>query len=238
MTETRNYIWIIPLIAGILAIVSLLAPAAYFNFRFYGYSIMDNLWLWGLYAAPPYGSPVEFVPSPLVMIPSIVTTALIALSGILLIVFAAKAKGRSELLPVRNVSIMAGVLILASEILWLILVPLFFPIEAYWGTVPPGMTLTFWTLSYPYYGLSISIHNVGFGIIGGFIAAVLSFIGMGAAHYFSKQRPEKIPKTVVPATPIEKVEPIAKTDFLFCSECGAKIEDPNLKFCGNCGHEF
>lgn len=236
MAEARNYIWIIPLIAGILAIVSLLAPAAYFNFRFYGYSIMDNLWLWGLYAAPPYGTPVEFVPSPLVMIPSIITTALIAVSGSLLIVFAAKAKGRSKLLPVRNVSIMAGVLILASEILWLILVPLFFPMEDYWGVVPPGFELTFWSMSYM--GMSISIHNVGFGIIGGIIAAVLSFVGMGTAHYFSKQRPEKIPKTVVPVTPIEKVEPTAKSDFIFCPECGAKIEDPNLKFCGNCGHEL
>ena len=236
MTEGRKYVWIIPLIAGILAIVSLLAPAAYFSFSYYGYSILDNLWLWGLYAAPPYGTPVEFVPSPLVMIPSIITTALIAISGILLIVFAAKARSRSELLPVRNVSILAGVLILASEILWLILVPLFFPMEDYWGTVPPGFELTFWSISY--LGMSIRIHNVGFGIIGGIIAAVLSFVGMGTAHYFSKQRPEKISKTVVPVTPSEKLEPIDKSDFIFCPECGVKIEDPNLKFCGNCGHEF
>ncbi|MFX0018301.1 MAG: zinc ribbon domain-containing protein [Promethearchaeota archaeon] len=237
MTEARDYIWIIPLIAGILAIVSLLAPAAYFNFRFYAYSIMDNLWLWGLYAAPPYGSPVEFVPSPLVMIPSIVTTALIAVSGILLIVFAAKGKSGSDLLPVRNVSIITGILILASEILWLILVPLFFPIEVYWGGLPPSYEITFWSISY--YGIHImTIHNVGFGIIGGFIAAALSFIGMGAAHYFSKQRPEKISKSIEPILPSEKVEPTGKTDFIFCPECGAKIEDPNLKFCGNCGYEF
>ncbi|MFX1259862.1 MAG: zinc ribbon domain-containing protein [Promethearchaeota archaeon] len=236
MAEARNYIWIIPLIAGILAIVSLLAPAAYFNLRFYGYSIMDNLWLWGLYAAPPYGTPVEFVPSPLVMIPSIVTTALIAVSGILLIVFAAKAKSRSELLPVRNVSIISGILILASEILWLILVPLFFPIEIYWP-LPPPYEVTFWSISY--YGITIlNIHNVGFGIIGGIIAAVLSFVGMGTAHYFSKQRPEKIPKPIETVLPSEEKVPVAKTELLFCSECGAKIEDPNLKFCGNCGHEF
>ena len=63
---------------------------------------------------------------------------------------------------------MAGVLILASEILWLILVPLFFPMEDYWGVVPPGFELTFWSMSYM--GMSISIHNVGFGIIGGIIA--------------------------------------------------------------------
>ena len=240
MAEARNYIWIIPLIAGVLVlIVTLLAPAAYMNWGAYGYSIKANLWLWGLYSPPPYGgwwNSGEFVPSPLVMIPSIVTTALIVVSGILLIIFAIIGKARSKLSGIRNISIVSGILILASEILWLILVPLFFPMEDYWGVVPPTMTLTFWNISYM--GVSISIHQVGFGIIGGFIAAGLTFLGVGLAHHYSKQRPEKVAKTIEAVLPSEKTEPIVKGDFLFCSECGAKIEDPNLKFCGNCGHEF
>ena len=110
--------------------------------------------------------------------------------------------------------------------------------EYYWGPVPPGVTLTFWRLSYPYYGISLSIHKVGFGVIGGFIAAVLSFLGVGLAQYYSKQRPEIIPKPIEPVLPSEEKGPVTKAELLFCSECGAKIEDPNLKFCGNCGHEF
>jgi len=237
MSEARNYIWIIPLIAGILVLLAtLLAPAAYMNL--YGY-IQDNLWLWGLYAPPPFGgwwNSGEFVPSPLVMIPSLVTTALIVISGILLIIFAIIGKVRSKLSGIRNISIISGILILVSEILWLILVPLFFPMEYYWGVVPPGFTLTFWRISYM--GIGLTVHNVSFGIIGGFIAAGLSFLGVGLAHYYSKQRPEIIAKPIEPVLPSEKTEPIAKSDFLFCPECGAKIEDPNLKFCGNCGHEI
>ena len=112
MAEARNHIWIIPLIAGILVLfATLIFPAAYMNLMGY---ITDNLWLWGLYAAPPYGSPLEFVPSPLVMIPSIVTTALIVVSGILLIIFAIIGKARSKLSGIRNISIVSGILILAS----------------------------------------------------------------------------------------------------------------------------
>ena len=80
--------------------------------------------------------------------------------------------------------------------------------------------------------------RIGIDIGGTFTDFMVVNLVLGTAHYFSKQRPEKIPKTVLPVTPIEKVEPTAKSDFLFCPECGAKIEDPNLKFCGNCGHEL
>ena len=47
--------------------------------------------------------------------------------------------------------------------------------ETYFGSVPPGMgTLTFWNLSA--LGISISLHTVGFGLIGGILAAVLAFL--------------------------------------------------------------
>ncbi|MFX0026375.1 MAG: zinc ribbon domain-containing protein [Candidatus Hermodarchaeota archaeon] len=240
MAETRKHIWIIPLITGILVLFAvLITPAAYMAIPYY--SISANLWLWGLYSPPPYGgwwNNGDFVPSPLVMIPSIVTTALIILSGTLLIIFAIVGKKRSRLSGIRNISIVSGILILASEIIWLILVPLFFPMEHYWPPLPLGVVLTFWRLSYPYYGIGISIHRVGFGIIGGFIAAVLSFLGVGLAHYYSKQRPEIISKPIEPTLISEEKTPVAKTELLFCTECGAKIEDPNMKFCGNCGHEF
>jgi len=234
MAEARNYIWIIPLIAGILAIGILFAPATSMNFMGY---VRDYLWLWGFYILDAPVVPetaAHFIPSVMIMITSIVVTALIALSGILLIVFAAKAKKRSELRGVRNVSIVAGILLIFSEILWLVLIPLFFPFSNYtfWATYPGD----YWR--YCYMAICFTMHNAGFGVIGGFIAAGLTFLGVGLASYYSKERPEKVPKTIKPVVPSEEKGPVTKTELLFCSECGAKIEDPNLKFCGNCGHEY
>lgn len=236
MADIKKKIWIIPLIGGILAIVATIAaPAVSMNFM--GLA-RDSFWMWGFYTLeatmPGPESVAHFIPNLLALITSIVTTALIVVSGILLIVFAITSRKRSKLTLVRNISIIAGILILAGEILWLIMVPANFPYTQYgFWTGYPG---TFWKLCYG--PMCFNMHGVGFGIIGGFIAAGLTFLGVGLASYYSKERPEKVIKAKKPVLPSEEKGTVSKTELLFCSECGSKIEDPNLKVCTNCGHKF
>ncbi len=233
MAEAKKLIWLIPLIGGILAIVAtMLAPAVYMNFM--GMA-SDNFWMWGLYSlnAGPE-SVTHFIPNLPALISSILATVLIVASGILLIIFAILSRKGTKLRRVRNLSIISGILILASEILWLIIVPANFPFDQYsfWSGYPG----TFWQLCYGM--VCFNMHNVGFGIIGGFIAAGIVFLGVGMATYYSKERTEKITKAKEPVLPSEEKGTVPKTELLFCSECGSKIEDPNLKICANCGHKL
>ncbi len=236
MADVKRFIWLIPLIGGILAIIATIAtPAVSMNFM--GMA-RDNLWMWGFYtleaAMPGPESVAHFIPNLLGLIISIVVTALIVVSGILLILFAVLSRKGSRLKLVRNMSIIAGVLIIAGEILWLIMVPANFPYDQYgfWSGYPGD----FW--KYCYGPICLNMHNVGFGIIGGFMAAGLAFLAVGMATYYSKERTEKVTKVKEPILPSEEKSTVTKTELLFCSECGSKIEDPNLKVCTNCGHKF
>ncbi len=232
MAEIKEYIWIIPLIGGIIAIITLLAPAASMNISIPGSSIRADLWLWGLYN---YNFMELLVGSDFIMLEvSLITTVIIALGGILLIGSSIGLK--KNLRNIRNFSIIAGMLVLVAEILWVIIVPTGFPMEQYWGIVPPGFTLTFW--SFGSGGISISLHTIGFGVIGGIISAVIAFVGAGAAHYYSKEREVIIPgeKEVFPTT---KEPTASETPKLkFCPECGIEIKNPDHKFCKKCGFKL
>lgn len=228
MAEIKEYIWIIPLIGGIFAIITLLVPAATMNFM--GAATAD-LWVWGLYNYNIAGNiGTQFM----VLIPSLITTVIITSSGILLI--ASSIGLRKTPKNVRNFSLIAGMLVLVAEALWLIVVPMVFPIEDFFPPLLPGMTLTFWSWSYS--GMGITLHTVGFGIIGGFISAVIAFIGAGVAQYYSKDHEVIIPKKKETVPTIK--EPVASETpkQKFCPECGAEIEDGNIKFCGKCGSDL
>jgi len=100
----------------------------------------------------------------------------------------------------------------------------------------------------------VMIHNVGFGIIGGLIAAGLSFICVGVTHHYSKEElikipeevkvpekikiPEKMPEARKPILPPKTIAPVTTGDFNYCPECGTQIEVPNASFCTECGHKF
>jgi len=235
MADVKKYIWVVPIIVGILAIVTLITPVASLNLYQSG---TGNLWMWDLYVYNIAGILVgtEFVTEPMVMIPSLIATSLIAIGGVVSLVSGIILKRNDEIRKVIIPSAIMGILFIVAELLWLILVPLNFPIESYLGTPPPGFTYDFWNIRA--YGMSISLHTVNFGFIGGFLAAGLAFGGAGAAHYYSKEREEKMPKEKEISPPTEEARPPEKTEFEFCPECGAKIDDPSLKFCGKCGHEF
>jgi len=236
MTERRKYVWAFPLIAGILAIVALVTPAVYVNL--YG-MITANLWFWGLYTYNFGGviTGTEFITETMVLVPSIITTAILATGGIVLLVSGILNKSqRFELKTVRNLSLLFGVLFIISQILWLVMVPMFFPMTQFYPPPGPGEILTFWEIGA--LGITLPLHNIGFGIIGGFVLAALTFGSAGAAHYYSKERPVKIPEKKEVISPTKEPSPPVKAEFDTCPECGAKIEDPSIKFCGKCGFEF
>ena len=238
MTEVKKFVWVIPIIAGIVAIVSLLTPVASLN---YMGMLTANLWMWDLYihdfSAVLGPSGTGFITEPMVMIPSLIATGLIVIGGVGSLVSGAILKNNDDIRKGIIPSALMGILFIVGELLWIILVPLNFPMETYFGTIPPGMgTLTFWNISVM--GLSMNLHTVGFGFIGGILAAILAFGAAGAASYYSKERKEKIPKKEEISPPTEETSPPEKTEFEFCPECGAKIEDSEIKFCGKCGFEF
>ncbi len=236
MAQVKNYVWVFPIFGAVLAFISIVTPAASMN---YMGILTANLWLWGLYNYNFGGILVgtDFMTELMVLIPSLIATVLVALGGILLIGSGIGLKKNIERLRnVRNFSIIAGFLILVAEVLWLIMVPTFFPIEYYLGPPPPGYTYNFWSMSFN--SVSIPLHSAGFGVIGGFMSAGISLGGAGAAHYYSKERPEKIREKKEPMPPTEKETPSEKPSLEFCPECGAEIEDPSIKFCGKCGFDF
>lgn len=237
MTKIKEYIWVFPLIGAIVGFISLAAPAASMNF--FGI-LRGDLWLWDLYLNNASGiTSIDFITDPLVLIPSMITPALITLSNILLLIGIIQQKRRKLALEtIKNISIISGILLLIAEILWLIMIPMFFPMISYWDSNLSiyGTPYTFWSIDLLI--LSYPLHKVGFGIIGGFIAAAFAFGCAGAAEYYSKERPKKIPKKKK-IVPLKEKKTISKTSkFKFCPECGLNVKDPNEKSCQKCGFEF
>jgi hypothetical protein len=237
MPEIREYIWAFPVVAGVIAIASLLIPAASMNLMG---MMTATLWYWDLYTYNFGGGVLvgtEFIMEPMVLTFSMITTGIFAVSGIYLLLSGIKArKTDMELRKMVNPLVAFGVLLLISTILWLILVPMFFPIEDFLGPPPPGYTYDFWSMSYM--GMKISLHTINFGVIGGFLGGAVAIGGGAVANYYSKERDMKIPEKKEIKPPVEKAAPSEKAKFEFCPECGAKIEDSETKFCGKCGFEF
>ncbi|MFX0018238.1 MAG: zinc ribbon domain-containing protein [Promethearchaeota archaeon] len=248
MNEPRN-IFILPLVAGILVVISVFTPATYMTYS----GIKDFLWLWGFYIMDdPFGGYHIRGFMGEIIHPSYIISILILICGIVLIIYAIKLRlGRKEFRNMRDISIFTTILIIAGEVLWLILIPLFFPTEEFLGLSVPGEILSFWRFNY--IGI-MPLHYIGFGIIGGFIAAGLSFICIGVAHHYSKEElikipeiakvpekieaPEMIPEIEKPILPPKAVAPITSAEFKYCPECGTKVEVPNANFCTECGHQF
>lgn len=235
MAEVKNYIWLFPIIAGILAFITIVTPAGSMNL--FG-AFTGNLWLWGFYIYDYVGYAVgaEFLTDPLVIIPSLITTSLLVISGVIFIIIGVLLKKNKDLRRIVSPSIILGVLCIVSEIIWLVTVPLNFPMEDYLGPAPPGYFYDFWSMSFM--GISVTLHNASFGVIGGFLTALIAISGAGAAYYYSKERRPKIRDKIETKIPTEKIITSEVPKPKFCPECGAKLDDPSVKFCGNCGYQI
>ena len=87
MAEIKDYIWIVPLIGGILALGAFFAPAAYVETG----GTYFYLWMWALVSSQAWTSPgilirrVEFLDNPDILIPSIILSVIIFLCILALI---------------------------------------------------------------------------------------------------------------------------------------------------------
>lgn len=224
-TETRDYIWLIPLVAGFFTILAILAPTAYFSYM----GVTWNWWMWNLTTMGVFGydsislfiSDVDFI------IPSIITTSAVLLSVVNLLILASRARKRN--LNTKNFelrSIISAVLSIGIMIYYFNAMDIAF----YGGLTIEGTTFPagyhFW-----------DAFNPGFGIILLFLSAALSFIGVGVFRYYSKRKEDIIPPKM---DTIPEYIPVSKTmgSLKYCPECGYKLLLADANFCTNCGFKF
>lgn len=224
-TETRDYIWVIPLVAGFLAIIAILSPTAYFSYE----GVTWLWWMWDFMSvdAIGYNSISLFISDGDFIILSIITTSAVLLSAVNLLILSIKTRRRNFNTKGFNLmSIISAVLSIGIMIYYIIALDIAFN---------DGMTIEGTT--YPAVYLFWDIFNPGFGIILPFMSATLSFIGVGVFRYYLKQKEDFIPPKM---DPIKEYLPLSKTmgKLNFCPECGYKILLADANFCISCGFKF
>jgi hypothetical protein len=230
--KTEDYIWVIPLIAGICAVIAILTPTAHFGSG----GVSWDWWMWNFTTLGVYGYPSIslFVPEMDFIIPSIITTSAISLSAVNLFVLSNTT--RKKQLYTKDFVLMSTI----SAVLSIsIMVYYAFAIASAFSDgliiegvlFPPGFHFWF-------------EFNPSFGIIFPFISAVLSFVGVGLFRRYSKQREFSIPSkmdNLPPKTYVAKeYKPVSKTLEArnYCAECGYKLLRADVNFCTNCGFKL
>ena len=225
MGKNYEYVWSIPLLGGILAIIAVLTPVASFNVM----GVSWNWWMWNLsvMGVSGFGSESVFISDVDFLIPSLITTSIMILSIISLLSLAAKARKRKfDLKNFESTSIIIGFLLIGITIYYLLAIDSAF----YDGLVVEGVPfpagLHYW-----------EVFNPSFGVIGPFLSATLAFVGAGVFRYYSKRKEDLIPSKM---GILEKKGPIIKLTkgLNFCPECGQKIISVTQRFCLNCGFEL
>ena len=223
--ETEDRIWIIPLIAGICAVIAILTPTAHFGSG----GVTWDWWMWNFTTLGVFGYPPVslFVPELDFIIPSIITTSVMLLSTANLFVLSITT--RKKILYTKNFvlkSIISAVLSIGIMIYYAFAMASAFSdglmIEGV--LFPPGFH--FWFEFSP-----------SFGIILPFISAILSFVGVGLFQRYSNRKVDFIPPrmdTVKKYVPVSK--PMGARNF--CPECGHKILRADTNFCTNCGFKL
>ncbi|MBA7561305.1 hypothetical protein ES708_02942 [subsurface metagenome] len=224
-TEIRDYIWVIPLNAGFLAIIAILFPTAYFSLV----GVTWDWWMWNFTTMRivGYSSVSLFVSEVDFIIPSIITTSAVLFSAVNLLILSIRTRRRN--LNTKNfelMSIISAVLSIGIMIYYIIAMDIaFYDGLTIKGTIFPA-GYHFWDLFQP-----------GLGIFLPFISAALSFIGVGVFRYYSKRKEDIVPPKM---DTIKEYIPISKTmgSQNYCPECGYKILQADASFCTNCGFKF
>lgn len=208
MGERKNYAWIAPCISGIISIIALLTPAAYFSY--FGASF--NLWIWGLASLniPGYFTYTAFSDNLLILIPSVICTLILIVSSILILAKTySYKKGSVEIDIAKKNWLIASILIIIVTIFWMVWLEISYILTPN----PYGITISFW-----------SYVNPGFGVIGLFIGGGITIIGVIISKNLeSRSIQQQIIKTYSPN---------------FCPNCGKRVFKKGYKFCTYCGYKF
>ena len=221
ITENKNYIWIIPLISGIIAIIGILTPMVYYNHiadYYYGVLKIDIYWwIWCFISVSVSvdgysDSESRFISDSAFVIPSIITTFIIISIAVNLLILAnsTKTKKRDTEIFVKS-SLISGLLLIGTMIIYMVVID---------SVVYQGVDL-FGTGITTAGGSIWNEFDIGFGIIAPFISGFLAIIGAGI-FYYRKQEVK-----------IVQVKPIID-NLKFCHSCGAKIRK-SAAYCVYCG---
>ena len=215
--DNMQYIWIVQLISGVLALTGLITPAASFSYPPY---VSTQIWMWGLISVKAYDFfqgyviVTQFTEDPVELTICIIATLIVVIGAVGLFSSANKARklGYSKLKGVTP-----SILLIIGTLFWIIEFEVL-------NLVSSGVS--FWDAMSP-----------GFAVLAPFLGAVISLIGYGATKTISKSPRE-------PITPIKKTtektqaEVYNQRSFKFCPSCGEKIAEINQRYCVNCGYDL
>jgi hypothetical protein len=224
---------VLPLIGGILTIISTLTPAHYdstnFDAEFY--------WMWGLfyYVIPGYDSHIAFLPAEephlytiSIFLVGLIPLLLILADSLALILSGNAAKADRIDLKNRETSwILMGIILIIAPIIYIIGINITWRnlLESQLGPLPSDYNI--W-----------SIYNPGFAVIAPFIGAALSIMGSIASKVI-RQREIIIHTRQKQGKVVTKI-PIGQHSYKinFCTECGHQILYTGSRFCTNCGKKL
>ena len=235
MADIKDYIWTIPLIGGILLLISLFTPSAYATQM----GIKEYHWMWGLFHVEIYGyspetgftiaeEPAKYMIP--IFLSGIFSAIIILIASIMLIISANSIRiGRKNSKDFESMWLGMGIMIFIAAIIYIIGIDITTTDYLKWvvSQLPPdSYTIPdFW-----------DVYDPGFGIIAPFLSGVLAIVGVATSKYVSKRKVMPIEKKVTPT-----IEPSITEEpkpFHYCPECGQKITYKESKYCSSCGFEF
>ena len=204
MGGIKGYLWLFPIISGILSIIGILTPIAYYESYF-------DIWMWGLVHARIFDRQPEFIKENLILYTGIVLSLLILLISFALIITGLLFRqGYMDDRKISKAWISFGIVMITSTIISVVSLDYY----TYYGYFPYGM----WDLLDP-----------GFGAIGpimsGIIVVIIGiYISTTQLDTRRKRKPpirifEVAPKSVCPHCG----KPVS-LNATFCSRCGNTIE--------------
>lgn len=228
--DPREYLWALPLIGGILILISIFTPAYSASL----YPVEEYYWMWGLAytSVTGYGSRTIFLateePAQYLMpvfLSGFIPFLIITIGSLTLVISSNAVRiGRCDIKQRENLWVIMGITMIIAPIVFIIGIDIttLNYVESQLGPLPPG--LNFW-----------DIYDPGFAVIAPFIGAVLSIAGSITSK---KMQPREVPiyatqrqGGMITKTPIGQISHKIK----FCSECGHQLLYSGAKFCSSCG---